>query len=384
MTLMEDATTFLSANGWLVTRPDTMLLSGTRAALGDVSDQILVWVPQVHTPEQLRLREDGYLRRFETEAQTRGQKYLLVESTAGLSMNFRRRALGEFGVSITVPSRFFDAPFKSEVSETSTAARKLRSRDLPDRIPQPFTSNNNYSSYDDILTALLPAFRLFTPGPPVHLVTAPAGFGKSRLFTSLFTRLYDDFIEAKKSEVRALRPLPLLPEHLSSAAAPTLKALISSFLATDIARPLNLDSFEWMLTHGYGCFLLDGLDEVIARDPNFFEYLYELLTRSGVPHAPKILICVRDSLLVSNKGLRDFLDDAGHDIVAMHRLAAWQQSSIGAYARGRLASPMADSLMSMLDENKNLLELAGTPFYCEVLTQEVGYGINVDALTGAG
>jgi len=40
----------------------------------------------------------------------------------------------------------------------------------------------------------------------------------------------------------------------------------------------------------------------------------------------------------------------------------------------RLASSTADSLMSLLEENKNLLELAGTtPFYCEVLTQEVGY-----------
>ena len=144
-------------------------------------------------------------------------------------------------------------------------------------------------------------------GPPVHLVIAPAGFGKSHLFRSLYAQLYDDFMAAKSEERRALRPLPLLPDYLASASAPTLKALVQSFLTTEVARPLRLESFEWMLTHGFACFLLDGLDEVIARDPHFFEYVYELLTRPDVPRPPKILICVRDSLLVSNRGLRGFL-----------------------------------------------------------------------------
>ena len=32
---------------------------------GDTSDQVLIWVPQAGlSPEQLRLREDGYLRRY--------------------------------------------------------------------------------------------------------------------------------------------------------------------------------------------------------------------------------------------------------------------------------------------------------------------------------
>ena len=162
----------------------------------------------------------------------------------------------------------------------------------------------------------------------MHLVVAPAGFGKSHLFRSLFAQLYDDFITAKSEERRAMRPLPLLPEYLASATAPTLKALVQSFLTTEVARPLKLESFEWMLTHGFACFLLDGLDEVIARDPHFFEYVYELLTRPDTPRPPKILICVRDSLLVTNAGLRDFLDDAGADSVARHRLAPWRRPSI--------------------------------------------------------
>jgi hypothetical protein len=384
MTLFDEARTFLSANGWLVTQTDPVLICGTRPGLGDVSDQVLVWVPQTYDPEQLRMREDGYLRRFEEHAQTQGQKFLLVDSMEGLSTEFRRRAFREFGVSLTVPTDFFDAPFKWELSRSAaTAASSMRSRGLVDRIPQPFTSSSEYSSHDDLLAALLPAFRPLADGPPVHLVTAPAGFGKSHLFRSLFTRLHSDFINAKSARIWALRPLPLLPEYLASAAAPTLKALVASFLSTEIARPLTMASFEWMLTHGYACFLLDGLDEVIARDPHFFEYMYDLLTRSDAPYPPKILMCVRDSLLVSSKGLRDFLDDAGDELVARHRLAAWQRPSVGAYVRRNLDVPKAATLMKFFSKNKNLLQLAGTPFYCEALTTEVGFGIDQATLADA-
>lgn len=388
MMLVDEAATFLAAEGWLVTRRDPVLISATRPGFGDGSDQVLVWAPQAgHSPEHLRLREDGYLRRFEEQAQAQGQKFLLVDSTEGLSADFRRRAFRQFGVSLTVPTNFFDAPFTWDRSRAAgTAASNLRNRgrnDLADRIPQPFTSSRGHTTNDDLLPVLLPEFRPFAEGPPVHLVTAPAGFGKSHLFRSLFARLYSDFISAKNAGIRALRPLPLLPEHIASATAPTLKALVASFLTTEVARPLSLDSFEWMLTHRYACFLLDGLDEIIARDPHFFEYVYELLTRPDVPYPPKILICARDSLLVSNKGLRDFLDDAGHELVARHRLAAWQRPSIAAYARRRLAGSEADALMQLLDGNQNLLELAGTPFYCEALTSEVSYGLEPTALTGA-
>ena len=386
--LATEAATFLEADGWLVNQRDPSLIVGSRQGLGEVSDQVLVWVPQTGlSPEQLRLREDGYLRRFDEQARTQGQKFLLVESTEGLSANFRRRAFREFGVSLTVPTNFFDAPFTWDRSRAAgTAASGLRNRghqDMSDRIAQPFESSRAYQSHEDLLQALLPEFRSSAGGPPVHLVVAPAGFGKSHLFRSLFAQLYDDFITAKSEERRAMRPLPLLPEYLASATAPTLKALVQSFLTTEVARPLKLESFEWMLTHGFACFLLDGLDEVIARDPHFFEYVYELLTRPDTPRPPKILICVRDSLLVTNSGLRDFLDDAGADSVARHRLAPWRRPSIATYARRHLQDPQADSLMRLLDDDPNLMNLAGTPFYCEVLASEVRHGLEPTELRGA-
>ena len=386
--LATEAATFLEADGWMVSQRDPSLIVGSRQGFGEASDQVLVWVPQPGlSPEQLRLREDGYLRRFEEEARTYGQKHLLLESTEGLSADFRRRAFREFGVSLTVTTDFFDAPFKWDRSRSAaTAASVLRNRgqqDLEKRIAQPFDSSRPYQSHEDLLQELLPEFRSSASGPPVHLVIAPAGFGKSHLFRSLYTQLYNDFMVAKSEERRALRPLPLLPEYLASAAAPTLKALVQSFLTTEVARPLRLESFEWMLTHGFACFLLDGLDEVIARDPHFFEYVYEILTRPNTPRPPKILICVRDSLLVSNRGLRDFLDDAGADSIARHRLAPWRKSSIVSYARRHLEDPQADSLMNLLNDEPNLMNLAGTPFYCEVLASEVRYGLEPTELVGA-
>lgn len=375
MTLADDTMTFLQANGWLVTNLDSRLISGTRPSLGDMHDQVLVWIPEATAPEDLRLREEGYLRRFSEHNEGQSQRFMLVPSTEGLSAEFRRRAKSEFRVTVTTPIQFFDAPFKWDNSATAgTAASALRSRRRHARIPQPFESSQHYDTYGDLLDALLPAFRASArSGPQVHLVAAPAGFGKSELFQALFSNLYEDFMDAKRAQSRALRPLPLLPEYLASANAPTLKALVTAFLATDVARPLSLDSFEWMLTRGYACFLLDGLDEVIARDPHFFEYLYELLTRAESPGPIRILVCVRDSLLASNKGLRDFIEDAG-ELVALHRLTPWAEPSVHAFAHSRLPRDKAESVLTHIGNDAELTKLAQTPFYCQLLVDQLRTG----------
>jgi hypothetical protein len=82
-------------------------------------------------------------------------------------------------------------------------------------------------------------------------------------------------------------------------------------------------------------------------------------------------------------GLRDFLDDAGADSVARHRLAPWQRPSIATYARRHLQDPQAGSLMRLLDDDPNLMNLAGTPFYCEVLASEVRHGLEPTELRAA-
>jgi len=46
---------------------------------------------------------------------------------------------------------------------------------------------------------------------PIILVTAPAGFGKTWLFQSLFARLHAHFHAAKQRQEKARRALPLLP-----------------------------------------------------------------------------------------------------------------------------------------------------------------------------
>ena len=170
--LVTEAATFLEADGWIVSLRDPSFIVGSRQGLGEVSDQVLVWVPQEGlSPEQLRRREDGYLRRFEEAARTYGygQKYLLVESTEGLSADFRRRAFREFGVTLTVTTDFFDAPFKWDRSRTAaTAANALRIRgqqDLEKRIAQPFTSSHGHLSHEDLLQELLPEFRPSASGP---------------------------------------------------------------------------------------------------------------------------------------------------------------------------------------------------------------------------
>jgi hypothetical protein len=166
-----------------------------------------------------------------------------------------------------VPIQFFDTPFKGEESpearEAASAVAALRSRGQERvRVPQPYSVRNDTANGDDLLPAILERLESsFISGQKsVHVIVGPAGMGKTVLFESLFARLYSNFLEDK----RALRvsprprPLPLVPEYLRLSVAPTLKALVDAFLATDFAAPITRSVFEWMMVNGFGIWLLDG------------------------------------------------------------------------------------------------------------------------------
>jgi hypothetical protein len=379
VSLVDDAATFLEADGWSVIRreSDASLISAKRAGFGDASDQVHVWCASApKNSGDLWRGESAMLKRFTDEAATPGQKFLLVETREGLSVDFQRQALRDFNVSIRVPIQFFDAPFKWDASFDSaaagvaaTAASRLRQRGgerAQNRTPQPFEATMTGASGGDLLTELVRRFASASEWTtPVLLVTAPAGFGKSVLFDSLYARLYEQFMTNKRQLQSARRPLPLLPEYIASASAPTLRGLVEAFLQTDVARPVRLESFEWMLTHGYASWLLDGLDEVISQDPHFFEYILDILTRPG---SPRIVICVRDSLLSASQGLRDFISEA-REMVTEFRLLPWGVESLRTFAKMRvLKEPERFTLA--LEHRKTLKDLCGTPYYAELVAEK--------------
>jgi len=86
-----------------------------------------------------------------------------------------------------------------------------------------------------------------------------------------------------------------------------------------------------MLTNGTATWLVDGLDEVIAHDPGFFDYLLDLITLPGQTTLPSVVVCIRDSLLATNDDLREFCDSNSACVLT-------PVSCGGAVGRGRLVT----------------------------------------------
>lgn len=372
MDLTKQTRGYLDAERYQVADRGAGLLVGTRPAVGGGRESIYVWVMQPSAPEELRHRERSLLTAFgvANESEPAVRKFLLLPSYHGLSADFRKDAKRWFNVTVTVPAFFFDTDFRWDVGrEARTAARNLQERGEATRrrrIQQPFTTSQSDAAGADLLQTLVNRLSLIsTSGPSVHIVAGPAGAGKTVLFETLYAELYRRFLENKRAQVLSPRPLPLLPEYLAAADAPTVRALVRAFLRTDFVRPLDLPMFEWMVTNGAAMWLLDGLDEVIAQDPEFVSYVLELLTAPAAASPPRIVICVRDSLLASHDELRD-LSEIYPGAIETYGLSSWGSESKRRFAGLRLADS-ADSFIGVLASRPELDALAATPYYCALL-----------------
>jgi Pentapeptide repeats (9 copies) len=143
-------------------------------------------------------------------------------------------------------------------------------------------------------------------------------------------------------------------------------SFLKAYLEQDFARPLRDTVFEWWLTHGFATWLLDGLDEVIAQDESFFDYLLHLLTLPAGANPP-ILICVRDSLLATSKPLQEFVEDYPYS-VRTYRLEKWGTPSKAAYSQMRLGQS-SQAYLAEIRAKPGLDELASIPYYSELLTE---------------
>ncbi len=390
------AKSYLEADGWAVSTRGHDLLHGNRDSRhgDDEKDYIYVWVP-AHMGGSFSTREGPYLRRFE-EAMVEhpaAEKILLVPTLEGLSTEFRRGARRWHGVRILVPAQFFDRNFRWESDErTASATSELRKRGSEiahKRIAQPFRviqspSSNGDGTGSDLLDRLRGELRKplsNTERPTIHIVVGPAGMGKSFLFASLYAHLYDDFQSNKRAQQLSARPFALLPEHLYDATAPTIGSLLDAYLRTELARPMDRDMFNWRLIHGLGIWLLDGLDEILERDETFFDYLEDLMTMPSGVTPPSIVICVRDSLLETHRGLKAFSEGDCSSYVIVYQLEGWQQQSKTDYASMRLPSRSdVARFIESLTSDPVLDDLASTPYYCKLLTEEyIAGGLQPDS-----
>ncbi len=387
--LLNLARGYLGAEGWDVRTRGRDLLVGDRAGRGsdDEKDHIYVWVPP-GVGTDFESREGPYLRRFE-EAKAEhpfAEKFFLMHRVAGLSSEFRTGAKRWHQVKILAAAQFFDTPMRWEAdARAASASKDLRDRGAQKaatRIEQPFHvvradgAHNGHTGADllDVLRGELQNARSLDDRPTIHIVVGPAGMGKSVLFESLYARLYDEFQEDKRAQHFSARPFALLREYLEDAATSTVTSLLDAYLRTEFARRLDREMFNWKLIHGNGTWMLDGLDEVLERDPRFFDYLEELMTTPLGQITPSVVICVRDSLFATHRGLKDFCEEYARN-VTVYRLDGWQQQSKVDFAGVKLQSAKAaDEFAKRLSGHPAIDELAATPYYCDLLIDEFADG----------
>jgi hypothetical protein len=176
----------------------------------------------------------------------------------------------------------------------------------------------------------------------VRVIVGRAGIGKSFLFRALFDRLYGDFHSAKAQHRTAPRPIPLVPEHMKGTYALRTEALIDNFLRTDVAAPVARETFERPLVNGFATWLLDGLDEVYAGDPGFFEYLFNLIASTN--SKAQITIWCRDSVLTTSDAFAEFRDFCdGLNVLKIYRLSEWERASKRQFAWLRLEERLPKS-----------------------------------------
>lgn len=378
MTLFEQAATFLESEGWEIEEgakgPFSMVGTIDRHGL---TEYLTVWCPSTEDMKQLRQFEPKMLARFTDDSSNPGQKVLLLDSYAGLSNDFRQQTSTN-GVTLRVPIQFFDHTFtwddgatgRRRIASAVLEVKKAGADTATKRVPQPYLGDNGDHG-DDLLGELAQRFEGSVEwSRPIILVTAPAGFGKTWLFQSLFARLHTHFHNAKQHQEKARRALPLLPGHLSDAGSSTLPGLIDAFLSTAVAGGMTRETFEWTLMNGYGALMLDGLDEVIARDPHFFEYIEDIVVGADKAITPRILICVRDSLLSTSESLRALVENDIDNWVTRFQLQSWQRTSVAGFAKLRLAKDDW-RMLAWVDQKPQVLALCGTPYYCELIADRV-------------
>ncbi len=373
---------YLTAEGWDVEARGRDLLLGRRDSRrgDDENDHIYVWVPAAAGGD-FRSQERPYLRRFE-EAKAMhptAELVLLVPGFEGLSTEFRSGARRWYGVKSLVPAQFFDTAFRWERDRrTASATSELRKRGFDvarTRIAQSFhlvqpSRTGGDARPTDLLDVLHEALRGAASEPTIHIIVGHAGMGKSVLFDSLYAHLFDDFMDDKRALHLSARPFALLPEHIPEDTAPTIGSLLDAYLRTEFAGPMDRKMFNWKLIHGLGIWLLDGLDEILERDARFFDYLEDLMTLPGGDRSPSVVICVRDSLFATHKGLKDFCEEYRSD-VAVYRLDGWEEDAKRAFAKQHLKTEDdAKEFIARLVERPALDDLASTPYYCDLLLDE--------------
>ena len=379
--LVELVRSYLQSAGFNISEEGSCLVAD-KLIFGAERDTRLVWVPEGRPAggyEEVPLLESISEVRANYPATARAA--VVAPLREGFSRD-AQQALRESRVRFLAPIQFFDSRFRVEESKkaaSSIADIREEAKSML-RVPQSFRTDfdaddSRTRSNQDLFLRLKDDLSK-NDGASIRIIVGRAGIGKSYLFKALFADLYQGFLEAKRGLRSLPRPIPLLPEHLRKTQSLRTEDLIESFLRTDVADPMSSETFKWLLVEGYATWLLDGLDELYAGDPGFFDYLLGLVTTPGT--MAQVGIWCRDSLLTTSQAFSEFQElCAGDDILKIYRLEDWGERSkrqfVWLQREGRLPRPdEGDSaevraFLEALSRDEATEVISGLPLYCKIL-----------------
>ena len=384
---------YLRADGYMIIeRPPEISereVSAWRSGPAGIRQYINVWLPEIPQGETFETQESLYKDRFRQahELHPAATNAMLVPTREGIRASFIREVRNSHRVAVRTPIEFFDTAFTWEGNDkAATITRKIRDEGVRvdrQRINQPFTAIGNFPNEgDDLVEALFSLFRDTSRPAGIHIVQGPAGIGKSWFFSSLFARLYDAFIQDKRQR-RTLwaRPLPLLPEY--DPTGRRLSDLLSSFIRTEVDRPLRKEVLDWMVANRHGILMLDGLEEVMTLDEDFTDQILDYFTLPFTESEPTILICLRDSLMNRNQAVIDFCTEYA-DHTTVYKLEKWDDKSIRAFSERRIPNQEEHrKFFSKIQSEQALHEMASLPYYCDLLVQQFNDGQLRDTYSSA-
>ena len=352
---------------------------GERPGPAGTRDRVYVWVPEINANQPFSSQEAPYLERFAraNERHPSATKVLVVPSTGGISTDFRTKANRVHRVGIRVPIQFFDTEFTWEYdADLATTAKQLKSDGAEadsNGIAQPYAAKGRYAGHGpDLVLELFRRLHDYPRHTGIHIVEGPAGIGKSHLFASLFARLHNAFLEDKaRQRTRWGRPLPLMPEY--DPGQLRLNGLLTVFMQTELERLIPPSLFHWMLANGQSIWMLDGLEEIMARDNEFTQIILDSFTLPNSASDPTILICLRDSLMNTNQAVIDFCNEY-EDYTTVYTLKRWNSTSIASFASLKIDKRQSRAFTRQVTSNPKLLELASLPYYCNLLAHQFNDG----------
>ncbi len=323
--------------------------------------QELVYIYEPDDENQLRKALSEIARKYERIPKEIGRIFL---STVPLGRP--PECVTENGFKYQVPVWFFDREFS--IGKQSTPLKNLEaqvSKYENERIPQPYNCDGEKGR--DLLETLFNELQSIGK-PLIKIILAPAGYGKTVLMASLYSKLREKFYQDKQRQKLSLRPLIMLPGHIGKAS--DLVGLINNFIGSEyVFGDASLDTFKFWINNNFAIWLLDGIEEVLLRNPeeSMYELLNEYIGKPGTIN-PQIIIAIRKSLFAASPQLKEYIDE-WKDCIKVYELKEWDNEQKRMYFEKNLTIPPQEKRNFITDvENSRVLnQLCNVPYFCSLI-----------------